>query len=112
MALLSKLRKALQQVADPARAPAMQAYMKSSMPYHGVPTAASRAVFKQVFADLELPSAEVWQRQVLTIWRGAEFREERYGAINLSGHRRAAPFQTPGALPTYEEMIVTGAWWD
>ena len=47
-----------------------------------------RAVFKQVFADVELPSAAVWQREALTIWRGAEFREERYAAINLAGLRR------------------------
>ena len=111
-ALLTRLRAAIREVADPARAPKMQAYMKSSMPYHGVPTPASRAVFKQVFADVDLPSADVWQREVLTIWRGAEFREERYAAINLSGHRRAAPFQTLDALPMYEEMIVSGAWWD
>ena len=49
---------------------------------------------------------------MLALWRGAAFREERYAAINLSGLRRAAPFQTLDALPMYEEMIVTGAWWD
>jgi 3-methyladenine DNA glycosylase AlkD len=111
-ALLSRLRAALREIADPARAPAMQAYMRSSMPYHGVPTPALRALCKRVFADIEIPSAEVWQRAVLTIWRGAEFREERYAAINLTGLRRADPFQTLDALPMYEEMIVSGAWWD
>jgi 3-methyladenine DNA glycosylase AlkD len=49
---------------------------------------------------------------VLAIWRGATFREERYGAIELSGIRAARPFQTMAALGMYEEMIVTGAWWD
>jgi 3-methyladenine DNA glycosylase AlkD len=111
-ALLTRLRAALRKIADPARAPAMQAYMKSSMPYHGVPTPALRALCKRVFADVELPSAAVWQRAVLTIWRDAEFREERYAAINLTGLRRADPFQTLDALPMYEEMIVSGAWWD
>lgn len=111
-ALLTRLRAALREVADPARAPAMQAYMKSSMPYHGVPTPVLRALCKQVFADVELPSAEAWRRQVLAIWRGAEFREERYAAIELTGLLRAAPFQTLDALPVYEEMIVSGAWWD
>jgi 3-methyladenine DNA glycosylase AlkD len=111
-ALLTRLRAALGEVADPARAPAMQAYMKSSLPYHGVPTPMLRTVCKQVFADVDLPSAEVWRDNVLALWRGAAFREERYAAINLSGIRRAAPFQTLDALPMYEEMIVTGAWWD
>lgn len=90
----------------------MQAYMKSSMPYHGVPAPALRPVCKQIFADVELPSAAAWQREVLAIWRAAEYREERYAAIELSGLRRADAFQTPGSLPMYEEMIVSGAWWD
>lgn len=90
----------------------MQAYMKSAMPYHGVPATPMRAVFKQLFADVQWATAEDWQAQVLAIWRGAQFREERYAAIHLSGHRRADAFQTPDALPMYEEMIVTGAWWD
>src|SRR5262245_27311996 len=90
----------------------MQAYMKSSVPYHGVPTPALRALCKRLFADVALPSAAVWQREVLALWRGAEFREERYAAINLSGLRRADPFQTLDALPMYEEMITSGAWWD
>jgi 3-methyladenine DNA glycosylase AlkD len=111
-ALLAELRAALQRAADPAKAPAMQAYMKSSMPYHGVPTPLLRRVYKQVFAGVALPSAAVWQHEVLTLWREAQFREERYAAIGLSGDRRADRFQTVDALPMYEEMIVSGAWWD
>jgi 3-methyladenine DNA glycosylase AlkD len=111
-ALLGRLRAALREIADPARAPAMQAYMKSSMPYYGVPAPALRALCKRLFAGVALPSAEVWQREVLTIWRDAEFREERYAAIDLTGLRRADRLQTLDALPMYEEMIVSGAWWD
>jgi 3-methyladenine DNA glycosylase AlkD len=111
-ALLTRLRAALREIADPARAPGMQAYMKSSMPYHGVPAPALRALCKRLFADLALSSAEVWQREVLTIWRGAEFREERYAAIELTGVRQADRFQTLDALPMYEELITSGAWWD
>jgi 3-methyladenine DNA glycosylase AlkD len=111
-ALLARLRAALREIADPARAPAMQAYMKSSMPYHGVPAEPLRALCKRIFADLALPSAEVWQDRALALWRGAEFREERYAAIALTGLKRTDAFQTPDVLPMYEEMIVSGAWWD
>jgi 3-methyladenine DNA glycosylase AlkD len=112
VSLLLRLRAALREIADPSKAPTMQAYMKSSMPYHGVTVPNARTLFKRVFADVELPAAEVWQREALTIWRAAEFREERYAAIHLTGVRRADRFQTPDALPMYEEMIVSGAWWD
>ncbi len=90
----------------------MQAYMKSAMPYHGVSASLLRQTCKTLFADVDLSTEEAWRVQVLELWRGATHREERYAAIELSGHRRAAPYQTPAAMPVYEEMIVTGAWWD
>lgn len=107
-----RLRSALEEVADPARAPAMQAYMKSAMPYLGVPTPARRGVCRNLFKGLEFASTAEWQAEVLAIWRGAEFREERYCAIELAGIRQARAFQHMDALAMYEEMIVTGAWWD
>jgi 3-methyladenine DNA glycosylase AlkD len=110
--LLAKLRNALKQAADPARAAAMQAYMKSTMPYYGVPTPAHRTLCKAIFADVHFTTAADWQAQVLDIWRNARFREERYAAIGLTGIKRFQPFQTPAAVKMYEEMIVTGAWWD
>jgi len=110
--LLSKLRKALQQAADPARALAMQAYMKSAMPYHGVPTPLLRRVCKAVFAVVQLATPPQWQAQVLGLWRDARFREERYAVLCLTGDKRARLFQAPAAMRMYEELIVTGAWWD
>ncbi len=47
-----------------------------------------------------------------TLWEGAEFREERYAAIALTGYRAYASYQDMSTLPLYEHMIVTGAWWD
>ena len=110
--LLLKLRKAFKPAGDPARALAMQAYMKSTMPYYGIPTPVHRALCKSAFADVEFAAAEDWQAQVLDIWRNARFREERYAAIGLTGQKQFQPFQTPSAVKMYEEMIVTGAWWD
>ena len=90
----------------------MQTYMKSAMPYHGVPAPLLRRVFGSVFADVQFPTAAQWQTQVLGVWRGARYREERYAALYLAGHKAAHAFQTPRAMRLYEELIVTGAWWD
>jgi 3-methyladenine DNA glycosylase AlkD len=111
-ALHRKLRAALRRVADPDRAAGAQAYMKSSMPFLGVGAPALRQVCREVFADVRFATADDWQRQVLSIWRDASFREERHAAIELTGLRAARDFQAPDALPMYEELIVTGAWWD
>jgi 3-methyladenine DNA glycosylase AlkD len=109
---LTELRKALRKVADPTKAAAMRAYMKSTMAYHGVPAPLLRQVCREVFANVSFTSAADWQEQVLRLWRNARFREERYAAVHLSGDQRAARFQTPAALKMYEELIVSGAWWD
>ena len=90
----------------------MQAYMKSAMPYHGVPAPLLREVSPEIFSDVGFDSASDWRAQVLSLWRNARFREERYAALYLSGDKRARDFQTPGAVKMYEELIVTGAWWD
>ena len=90
----------------------MQAYMKSAMPYHGVATPLLRKICKAVFANLTFRTHSQWQALLLNLWRKARFREERYAALYLAGDRRAQPFQTLAAMPLYEEMIVTGAWWD
>lgn len=112
MTLRSRIRAALAPIADPARAPQMQAYMKSAMPYLGVTAPKLRAALREVFAAYPFASAAAWRADVLALWRTATVREERYAAIQLTGHRAAKPFQTLAALPMYEEMIVDGAWWD
>jgi 3-methyladenine DNA glycosylase AlkD len=110
--LLLRVRRELSRVADPRRAPLMQSYMKSTMPYHGIAAALLRNTCKTLFADLAFPTHDHWSESVLSLWRGAKFREERYAAIALTGHKLAKPFQMPAAMPLYEEIIVTGAWWD
>ncbi|HET7230159.1 MAG TPA: DNA alkylation repair protein [Longimicrobium sp.] len=111
-ALLARLRAALAAAGDVERAAGARAYMKSAMPYHGVPATPQRAIFRDVFAELAFTSADAWRETVLHLWRNAEYREERYAALWLAGDRRAAKFQAMESLPMYEELIVTGAWWD
>ena len=110
--LLAALRRDLARVGTPERAAGARSYMKSAMPFHGVDTETLRAICRKVFAEHPVTGAAAWRRDVLALWRGARFREERYAAIGLTGDRRARPFQTMESLPMYEEMIVTGAWWD
>ncbi|HZK73663.1 MAG TPA: DNA alkylation repair protein [Clostridia bacterium] len=106
------MRAALAAAADPERAPGMQAYMKSEMPYRGIPAPDLRAITKLVFAAHPLTSCDDWRSAVLDLWRGASFREERYAAIALLSHRSHKECRTPAEMPIYEEMITTGAWWD
>jgi 3-methyladenine DNA glycosylase AlkD len=110
--LATALPRELSRAADPGRALAMQAYMKSAVPFLGVGAGPLRALFRRAFADFDFPPASRWRRAVLRNWRGARYREEHYGAIELAGDRRALSFQTLETLPMCKKMIATGAWWD
>lgn len=107
-ALVATLRDGLREEADPALAPGQQAYMKSAMPFLGVRVPVVRALVRRV-AKGETDAA-VLQDAALTLWREAEFREERYAALALMALRPLrGDLET---LPVHEEMIRTGAWWD
>jgi 3-methyladenine DNA glycosylase AlkD len=111
-ALAAAVRVQLAARANPEKAPGMQAYMKSAMPYYGVMRAGQGEVAKLVFARYPLESAGAWQAAVRELWHGATHREERYLALALLADRRYRAYRTFDALALYEELIVTGAWWD
>jgi len=83
--LLPKLRKALRQAADPAKAPIMQAYMKSAMPYHGRADAIAAPSMQGDGRRGAVRDCSALAAQVLDLWRNARFREERYAALYLTG---------------------------
>ncbi|WP_134667963.1 MULTISPECIES: DNA alkylation repair protein [unclassified Amycolatopsis] len=111
-ALITAVRTGLAELADPVKAPEMQAYMKSAMPFRGVPKPPRGKLMKTVLAEHVLPDRVTYVETVLALWRQAEYREERYSAIDLSGHRAYRQWQDPELLEVYDELIVTGAWWD
>jgi 3-methyladenine DNA glycosylase AlkD len=110
--LVPAVRAALEAAGDPARAVGQQAYMKSPMPFRGVRRPEVRRLCRPLFDAHPLPDRTAWESAVRALWDGAGFREERYAATDLTGHRRYRGYQDVAALPLYEHMIVTGAWWD
>lgn len=110
--LIADLRARIAEAADPERAPQMQAYMKSAMPFRGVSAVPLRRICRAVLDAHRLADRASWERAVLTLWDEAAFREERYAAIALSGHRYYRELQDAGTLELYHHLVVTGAWWD
>jgi 3-methyladenine DNA glycosylase AlkD len=108
--LVAAIRTMLMERADPARAAGAQAYMKSSILSLGVRVPEVRRCVMAAAAAFPVESPEQLRATVLVLWREAQWREERYAAIDLAALRVVA--QDPGMLPVYEEIIRTGAWWD
>jgi 3-methyladenine DNA glycosylase AlkD len=110
MELVGAVRAGLARLADPVKAEDMRRYMKSAIPFRGVAKPERVKLARSVFAAHPLPDAEAWVASALELWRGAEYREERYLALDLTG---AYPrWWGVGLLPVYDEFVVTGAWWD
>ena len=110
--LLAAVRDGLAALADPVKAPQMQAYMKSAMPYRGVPTPPRRTLMKQLLGARPPADRATWEATVRALWDDADYREERYAAVDLCAHRSARAWQDAATVPLYEHLIVTGAWWD
>ncbi|MET0951975.1 MAG: DNA alkylation repair protein [Aeromicrobium sp.] len=108
--LISDIRDVLRDEADPERAPGMQAYMKSAMPYRGVRLPRVRAITRAALAAHPLLTLDEVETAVTTLWDEAAFREERYAASALTGHPLA--IGRLEMVPIYEHLAVTGAWWD
>lgn len=110
--LVRLVRRRIAEVADPGRAPRMQAYMRSSMPYRGVTSVPLRALCRKVYDAHPLPDRASWESCVRTLWDDAGYREERYAAMALTSHRLYRAHQDPETLGLYRHLVVSGAWWD
>jgi 3-methyladenine DNA glycosylase AlkD len=111
-ALIKAIRGELRRRRVPENAAPMQAYMKSKMPFLGVQSAELRAACRKVFPEYPLESFDGWRETVLELWQTARYREERYAAIELTGHRAYRRFQLMKSLPMYTKMVSSGSWWD
>src|ERR1700736_5566844 len=98
--------------ANAEKAAGMRAYMKSAMPYYGINLPELRAITRKVFSELPIDSCSVWGSTILSLWRKARHREERYAALSLLSLKKHRECITPDALPMLEEMVTSGAWWD
>lgn len=107
--LVDAVRNGLAEFADPIKAPQMQSYMRSDMPFYGVQTPVWRPFAKRLVREHPLPDDVVLAATVRELWYGAQFREERYVALELTaGHR----WRRLELLPLHEELIIDGVWWD
>jgi 3-methyladenine DNA glycosylase AlkD len=111
-ALIGEVRRALAAAEDLTKAAGMQAYLKSAMPCRGALRPAQRQIFRAAFAAHPQPDRPAWEATVREMWREAGYREERYAAIALTGYPRYRGWQDTETMPIYQEMVVTGAWWD
>src|SRR5680860_171678 len=113
--LVDAVCRELEAAGDPDRAKGQQAYMKSAMPFRGITSPHLKATLRPLLADpaYRLGERDEWEATIRGLWDGAHFREERYAALAISGHRLYRVWaQDRSSMPLYLYLIETGAWWD
>lgn len=104
------VRKELACRADPAKAPKMQQYVKSPLPFYGVQSAGQKAVWRIVRNDFPALNWDDYEETVKTLWFRAERHEEKYLALSiLNGYPK---HRIPRAMSLYETLLESCWNWD
>lgn len=99
----------LQVNANPAKAPQMQAYMKTSQPLLGVAAPDRKALFREAKKRFSISSQQDYENTVETLWYGSH-RETQYHALEVAGSFKK--FRTSNSIRLYEELLLTAENWD
>ncbi|MDQ1536965.1 MAG: hypothetical protein QOE58_1358 [Actinomycetota bacterium] len=113
--LIDAVYRELEKAGDSDRGISQQTYMKSTMPFRGVSAPQLKATLRPLLADpaYQLVERDEWEATVRGLWDGAQFREERYAALAVSGHSLYRHWaRERSAVPLYLHLVESGAWWD
>ena len=108
-ALCNELTDGLHAQRDDERALGMARYMKTQMPFFGVPQPARAKLLREVLKRHPIEDQRSYESAIRRLWRG-KHREEKYLALSLAGRHRK--FITTSAMPLYEKLVRDGQWWD
>lgn len=104
-----EIRNALADVADPAKAVAMSAYMKDHFAFFGIAKPERVAATKTLIRALDTEADAAVDSIVRALWKSPE-RECQYCALDLL--QRHAKYQSEGTLRLLRELVVSKSWWD
>lgn len=96
-------------LADPVKAPQMQAYMKTDMPFYGVQKTPRTLILRDLVHEFPPESDSGYRQMVLGLWN-LPHREEKYLALGYARHFKK--HTAPPMIGLYRRLIVEGAWWD
>ena len=111
-AFVDKIRRELADAGDAERAVQQQRYMKSRLPFYGVPMPAVRQIVRSALGAHPIADQRDLTTTVLALWDGAGHREDWYAALAVLQAPRHRAWRDLTLLPQYDHLVVTGHWWD
>lgn len=109
MILVDQITMALGPLADPAKAPAMRAYMKDRYPFLGVQTPQRRAAVAAILRDAKLLPVAALLDAARLLWALPE-REYQYAALDLLDKYRKK--LEPRDVDELLALVRNKSWWD
>ncbi|MEV6348631.1 DNA alkylation repair protein [Actinoplanes sp. NPDC051851] len=107
--LMGRLVSAFESAGDPARAPAMAAYMRDQFAFLGLSAGARRAAARDALAGLPRPTEDELASTARACWALREREFQQFACDHLAAHLRTPG---PGFLDVCQELITTKSWWD
>lgn len=107
--VVSYVQTHFQELADPVNAIPMAAYMKTEMPFYGIPKPLRVPIYKTLKKEFAPNVQEEYESCVLALWN-LPHREEKYAAIEYAMF--FDKFITSESIPLYEQLVREGQWWD
>lgn len=95
--------------ANPEVAKKMAAYMRTDMPFFGVPKPRATRILNEVLQQEPIAHYNDYLDAIDRFWNSPE-RELKYCAIAIA--RKHTAHQKEETIPFYESFIREGAWWD
>ena len=108
-ALTRRIRRELKAQADPRKAAAMQAYMKTDQPFFGVMAGPQRDIASAACGDFPDLRREEWEIVIRELWNGSH-REEMHQALHVAQHYKW--YRGPDAWPLIERLVHEATNWD
>ncbi len=106
---IDHLQAELKAAAIPEKAPEMAAYMKTEMPFYGVPAPARKLIVRDLKKKFVPQDAQEHSAYIQALW-ALPHREEKYVAIDLA--KAWKDWIDADHLSLYRQWIEEGAWWD
>ncbi len=106
---VEQLQQLMRVNADAAKAPAMQAYMKTQQPFYGIQAPLRKQLFKQVRQQIPITSYTEYCLVVEQLWQG-RYREDMYQALEVAGVFKQ--YMNLQALPLFEALMRSASNWD
>jgi 3-methyladenine DNA glycosylase AlkD len=107
--MVLQLNEELIKAGDPDKAKGMQAYMKTTQPFYGVPAGPRRKSFKLVAKNFKNLTHQEYEQIIFELWNG-EYHEEMYQALEVAQHYKA--HHNLESWPIYDRLVKSATNWD